>query len=81
MVQLREMPTSTNRQRMSQLSIMEEVENQTDNAVEDGMCVIKHSEFLSHINPGVLEPFFRMPRINWKHCATPDSLNGKLSEA
>ena len=62
------------------IPIMEEEEHQTDDAEEDGLCVIKHLDFLSHINPGLLETIFRMPRINLKRRATPDGPNGKLSE-
>jgi hypothetical protein len=60
-----------------QLIPIMEVEHQTDDAAEEGVCVTKHSDVLSLINPGVLETFFRMPRINWKQRATPDSPNGK----
>ncbi|XP_051992948.1 uncharacterized protein LOC127651242 isoform X2 [Xyrauchen texanus] len=42
-------------------------------------CVTEHPSFVPHMDRGVLETYFRIPKINWKRQPKPAGTNGRLS--
>ncbi|XP_055050357.1 uncharacterized protein [Misgurnus anguillicaudatus] len=42
-------------------------------------CVTQHPSFEPHMDRGVLETYFRTPKINWKRQPKPAGRNGRLS--
>ena len=55
-------------------------EQPTDGDADDIQVCIRHHEYYEgHLNPGVLDTYFRIPKINWKPNPTPGGPNGTLS--
>ncbi|KAK0138485.1 hypothetical protein N1851_024993 [Merluccius polli] len=55
------------------LDEIKESEDDTD------VCVVDHPSFAPHMDSGVLETYFRIPKVNWKRQPKPTGPNGRLS--
>lgn len=44
------------------------------------VCVVDHPSFSPHMDSGVLQTYFRIPKVNWKRQPKPTGPNGRLSQ-
>ena len=58
--------------------LLREMEEQTDDD-DVQVCIRDHDYFDAHLNPGVLDTYFRIPKVNWKKNNKPAGPNGSLS--
>ena len=54
-------------------------EEQTDDDDDVPLCIRSHEYFDGHLNAGVLDTYFRIPKVNWKRDNTPAGPNDTLS--
>ena len=57
--------------------LLEEITESEDDT--DVVCVVDHPSFEPHMDSGVLETYFRIPKVNWKRQPRPTGPNGRLS--
>ncbi|XP_077061941.1 uncharacterized protein LOC143714601 [Siphateles boraxobius] len=43
------------------------------------VCVLNHPSFAPHMDRGVLETYFRIPKVNWKRQLKPAGTNARLT--
>ncbi|XP_055025174.2 uncharacterized protein [Misgurnus anguillicaudatus] len=46
---------------------------------DEDVCVVNHPSFAPHMDSGVLDTYFRIPKVNWKRQPKPAGTNGRLS--
>ena len=61
---------------MQDLSVSGEQDSQSS---APSCCIVKHPNFPAIVNPGVLQTFFHIPKINWKERPEPAGADGQLS--
>ena len=43
------------------------------------ICVVEHPSFALHMDSGILETYFRIPKVYWKRQPKPAGTNGRLT--
>ena len=58
-------------------AIVGEIYHQEENRRRE--CITRNENFAAITNPGVIETFFHVPKMNWKKCSRPAGADGQLS--
>ena len=58
--------------------LLEEIAKSADETAPPA-CVTEHPSFGPHMDRGVLETYFKIPKVNWKRQPKPAGRNGRLS--
>ena len=56
--------------------LLEEI---SDSDEDTDICVVDHPSFAPHMDSGVLDTYFRIPKVNWKRQPKPAGTNGRLT--
>ncbi|XP_056449914.1 uncharacterized protein LOC130385435 [Gadus chalcogrammus] len=51
----------------------------SDSDEDTDICVVDHPSFAAHMDSGVLDTYFRIPKVNWKRQPKPAGTNGRLT--